>query len=352
MQAINDTLFLFGKVKTAAEQQQAEAVAAAYTKNVQQLHPARPGWRRAGAPGGGGRGQPRSTRSSLAAPCAPGALTDGTTVVLEGNVDRGCRRSGPPRRRGDGEGCVTIVDYFQAGAAGAKQVLVRSRVIDIDRIKTRELGLDWGPVQNVLGAGGIVKKIVGEQPFSFGEARNGPLGLGQGGPLSRFDPIGFKLHALENQNAARVLSEPNLLVMEGHKGGILIGGEIPIPVAQQSGTGVGTSITVEYKPFGIRLDVEVMGITGDDDDAADFARGELARLHQRGDGQRLQPSGPPDPPRGQRGQDPERPDAGDRRPAAERHQQAGQGDPVPLQASRSWASCSRTPSSRRARASW
>jgi pilus assembly protein CpaC len=136
-------------------------------------------------------------------------------------------------------------------------------VVDIDRIKTKELGIDWGPVSLLAGPGGTLQRIVGEQPFMFGEAGAGPFPLDEGGPLRRFDPLGFKLRALQRQNAARVLSEPNLLVMEGSKGGILIGGEIPIPVAQQSGSGAGTSITVEYKPFGIRLDVEVLNITED-----------------------------------------------------------------------------------------
>lgn len=261
VQAINDSLFLFGEVQSPAEQQQAEAVAAAYTKNVRNFirlvqdgqAPAHPAAQDVAA----ALNQIYGSGSVRAR-----ALDDGTTVVLEGNVTGDAAEQARHVAAAMAKG-VTVVDYFQAGAAGARQVLVHSRVIDIDRTKTRELGLDWGPVQNVLGAGGIVQKIVGEQPFGFGEARNGPLKLGQGGPLSRFDPIGFKLHALENQNAARVLSEPNLLVMEGHKGGILIGGEIPIPVAQQAGTGVGTSITVEYKPFGIRLDVEVMAINGD-----------------------------------------------------------------------------------------
>jgi pilus assembly protein CpaC len=262
VQAINDSLFLFGQVKTQGEQQQAEAVAAAYTKNVHNFI--------------------RLVQEGAAAPEHPAAmdvaaalnqiyagssvharpLTDGTTVVLEGNVTGEAADQARHVAAAMAKG-VTIVDYFQPGSAGARQVLVRSRVIDIDKVKSRELGIDWGPVQNVLGAGGIVQKIVGQQPFNFGEARNGPLKLDQGGPLSRFDPIGFKLRALENQNAARVLSEPNLLIMEGNKGGILIGGEIPIPVAQQAGTGVGTSITVEYKPFGIRLDVQVLGINGD-----------------------------------------------------------------------------------------
>jgi len=261
VQAINDTLFLFGRVKTAAEQQQAQAVAAAYTKNVQsfiQLVQENAAPEHPPAVDVANTLNQIFTGGSVHAR----ALSDGTTVVLEGSatgdVAEQARHVASAMAKG-----VTVVDYFQASSTGLRQVMVRSRVIDIDRVKSRELGVDWGPVQNFLGAGGIVQRIVGEQPFSFGEAQPGPIKLGEGGPLTRFDPIGFKLRALENQNAARVLSEPNLVVMEGQKGGILIGGEIPIPVAQQAGTGAGTSITVEYKPFGIRLDVEVKSISDD-----------------------------------------------------------------------------------------
>lgn len=260
VRAINDTLFLLGQVKSPAEQQQAEAVAAAYTKNVKNFIQLA----QAGAPEGP---RPADVAKTLNQVFAGGnvharALDDGQTVVLEG-TPRGdqaehARKIAQALSKG-----ITLVDYFQAPAAGGRQVLVRSRVVDIDRVKSRELGIDWGPVFLEQGAGGVLRRVVGEQPFQFGEARLGPLKLDQGGPLSRLDPIGFKLRALEQQNAARVLSEPNLLVMEGQKGGILIGGEIPIPVAQQSGTGAGTSITVEYKPFGIRLDVEVVAITDD-----------------------------------------------------------------------------------------
>jgi len=189
-------------------------------------------------------------------------LSDGQTVVLEGNVtgeqaDQ-ARKVAQAMSRG-----VVVVDNFGAVNNTLRQVLVRARVVDIDKVKSRQLGIDWGPVSLIPGAGGTLQRVVGDQPFLFGESPAGPFNFNQGGPLKRFDPIGFKLRALEQQNAARVLSEPNLLVMEGHKGGIHIGGEIPIPVAQQAGTGSGTSITVEYKPFGIRLDVEALSITDD-----------------------------------------------------------------------------------------
>ena len=46
-----------------------------------------------------------------------------------------------------------------------------------------------------------------------------------------------------------------LIVLDGCEGSILVGGEIPIPVAQSSsGTlGASASVAVEYKPYGVRL---------------------------------------------------------------------------------------------------
>jgi Flp pilus assembly secretin CpaC len=61
-----------------------------------------------------------------------------------------------------------------------------------------------------------------------------------------------QIHALVNRQKARILSEPNLLVNEGEEAEILIGGEIPVPIAQ-AGVGGAASITVEWKPFGVNL---------------------------------------------------------------------------------------------------
>lgn len=48
-----------------------------------------------------------------------------------------------------------------------------------------------------------------------------------------------------------------LMVLDGSEGSILVGGEIPIPVAQSSnGTGgANASVSIEYKPYGVRLSV-------------------------------------------------------------------------------------------------
>ncbi len=47
------------------------------------------------------------------------------------------------------------------------------------------------------------------------------------------------------------------MVLDGSEGSMLVGGELPIPVAQaSSGTsGTSASVSIEYKPYGVRLSV-------------------------------------------------------------------------------------------------
>lgn len=64
------------------------------------------------------------------------------------------------------------------------------------------------------------------------------------------------LNTLESRGFAKTLAEPTLVALSGEKASFLAGGEIPIPVVQNTaasgGTGVG-AVTVEYKPFGVSL---------------------------------------------------------------------------------------------------
>ncbi|MBD3821672.1 MAG: type II and III secretion system protein, partial [Thiotrichales bacterium] len=56
------------------------------------------------------------------------------------------------------------------------------------------------------------------------------------------------LSILEGHNLARVLAKPELVVQSGETASFLVGGEVPIPTAQNQNT-----ITVTYKEYGIRL---------------------------------------------------------------------------------------------------
>lgn len=56
------------------------------------------------------------------------------------------------------------------------------------------------------------------------------------------------LSILEGNNLARILAKPELIVQAGETANFLVGGEVPIPVAQDN-----NSVSVEYKEFGVRL---------------------------------------------------------------------------------------------------
>jgi pilus assembly protein CpaC len=59
------------------------------------------------------------------------------------------------------------------------------------------------------------------------------------------------IDALKENGLTKVLAEPTLITLSGRSASFLAGGEFPIPVPQTSGTG--TTITIEYKTFGVGL---------------------------------------------------------------------------------------------------
>lgn len=61
--------------------------------------------------------------------------------------------------------------------------------------------------------------------------------------------------ALSSANLAQMLAEPTLLVRSGEEANFLAGGEIPIPVPQSGNSGSNGSVTIEYKKFGVQLNV-------------------------------------------------------------------------------------------------
>jgi pilus assembly protein CpaC len=69
------------------------------------------------------------------------------------------------------------------------------------------------------------------------------------------------LHALSENRYVRLLAEPNLVAISGESATFLVGGEFPIPIVQGSVVGGGSTVTVEYKEFGIRLNFrpEILG---------------------------------------------------------------------------------------------
>lgn len=154
---------------------------------------------------------------------------------------------------------LKVVDLINIGSHPTRQILVHAKIIDINRNATKDLGIRWGTLAGGASRSGNVATFT-PQPILFGQVGGqsvtpGGFGFFGGDSLRRIFPLAAQLNALIEENKARVLSEPSLMVLDGSEGSILVGGEIPIPVAQSSSgtSGSSASVSIEYKPYGVRL---------------------------------------------------------------------------------------------------
>jgi pilus assembly protein CpaC len=151
---------------------------------------------------------------------------------------------------------------------GTQQVLLKVRVAELNRTAMREIGADWLVVDPDTGT------IAGTQIGGATIQANGTLGgLSQrGGQVSGmttvfgiFPPaeLQFFLSVLRKNSLVRILAEPNLIAMNGQAASFLAGGEFPVPIPQTTTGGVGTTVTVEFKEFGVRLNFVPTILEGD-----------------------------------------------------------------------------------------
>ncbi|MEA3300764.1 MAG: pilus assembly protein N-terminal domain-containing protein, partial [Pseudomonadota bacterium] len=129
---------------------------------------------------------------------------------------------------------LPVVNLVNVVEPDRRRVLVGVKVMELSRGHNRELGIDWG--QYGAGEQGAAFR---PQPFLFGNVPN--VGWEE---LYEFSA---QVHALIDQQKAQILAEPNLLVNEDEEAEILIGGEIPVPIAQ-TGIGGAAAISVQWKP--------------------------------------------------------------------------------------------------------
>lgn len=154
--------------------------------------------------------------------------------------------------------------------AGVQQVQIQVRVAEVSRTAMRALGINaFGTGTDFFGAstigpsnGGALNPInIGPPegtlattniPFTFNDAVSVSPGVTLFGGLHRADLQVF-LQALAENQYLRILAEPNLIALNGEEAEFLAGGEFPIPVVQGTSSGNGTSISIEYREFGVRL---------------------------------------------------------------------------------------------------
>lgn len=61
------------------------------------------------------------------------------------------------------------------------------------------------------------------------------------------------VRALQEKGVIRLLANPRLVCLSNEEASFLVGGEIPVPVPTQATAGGGTSVAIQWKEFGVKL---------------------------------------------------------------------------------------------------
>jgi pilus assembly protein CpaC len=136
------------------------------------------------------------------------------------------------------------------------QILLKVRFASVDRNVETDLGLNlvstaFNQVTGV-STGQFGPPVINSNNTSFGQTattvQTSPLNLF----LLRPDiNLLTTIKALQARNALEVLSEPNVMAIDGKPASFLAGGEFPFPTLQ-GGAGVG-AVTIQWREFGVRL---------------------------------------------------------------------------------------------------
>jgi pilus assembly protein CpaC len=153
-----------------------------------------------------------------------------------------------------GDPDAKVVNLLEVG--GNQQVMLKVVIAEMSRTLTREFGtnfnalIDAGSGEIALSGllGGLTSPgAAAGDPVLLSEAINLAAGFTNFGGLEQ---LAVFFDILDQRGLTKILAEPALVARSGDTAHFLVGGEVPIPVAQGGAFG---SITVEYKSFGVGL---------------------------------------------------------------------------------------------------
>jgi pilus assembly protein CpaC len=194
-----------------------------------------------------------------------GAVTvtgSGDTIVLAGSVksaEDSKRLAGMAQTR-----AKTVINLLKAPPPpDPRQILLQVKFAAVNRVALTQVGFNLFSTNGKL-IGGTGTEQFASPRFSQLQLQNNQLpnttvNFSDLLNLFAFRPdinIGATIRALEEHDLLQILAEPNLICEEGKDASFLAGGSFPFPTITTTPTGGATApvITVQFKPFGVKLD--------------------------------------------------------------------------------------------------
>jgi pilus assembly protein CpaC len=176
-------------------------------------------------------------------------------------------------------------------SSGQDQVMLKVRIVEMDRQVIKQLGFNWNAILNQAGStqfllstaatygvngallGGLTEGLTRNTttqpevnvinpttgattpivcstcPTATTQTTSGSQGLNQAtGNIQAFEQVGL----------VRTLAEPNLTAVSGEAAKFLVGGEFPVP----TGESTNGQVSIEFKPFGVGLGFTPVVLSG------------------------------------------------------------------------------------------
>jgi pilus assembly protein CpaC len=161
-----------------------------------------------------------------------------------------------------------VVNSVQLGrSTRAKQIMLKVKFAEVDRRKLEQYGFNLFSTGATNTIGAVGTQQFGGTSLGNGARLEGAIGAPTTGYTSNFAlndllnififrpdlNLGATIKALQDKNILQILAEPNLLAVSGEPAKFLAGGELPYPIVQ-AGVGGQNTVTIQFKPFGVKLD--------------------------------------------------------------------------------------------------
>ena len=159
-----------------------------------------------------------------------------------------------------------VVDSMVVNSSGVAQVELKVRFIEVDRSRLDQYGINvFGPSGGTTVGSSTTTQFPSTATLSSGSSSTAGTGYTVGGnTLTVSNPLNFlfynsklgvgvSVQDLASKQLAQILAEPTITTLSGQSASFLAGGEFPFPVVQGSSGGT-TSITIQFRPYGVKLD--------------------------------------------------------------------------------------------------
>lgn len=142
----------------------------------------------------------------------------------------------------------------------SQQVVLEVQIAEVNATEMQDFGIDWllrdtdddhivqGDKALASYAGEVTIPDPNTQTLFAQEGISGVVKW-----IGDEHTVQFMIRALEENGNLKMLANPRLICLSNEEASFLVGGEIPVPIAQQATAGGSSAITIEWKEYGVKL---------------------------------------------------------------------------------------------------